>query len=96
MRRSLVRTSTKAPFDIALVGVSAALLLALTPAIGAEVTDAEYGQTAGHCIKIENREEGGNTWTYFRNTCNKELTLFWCEPGGSSSVTKCRSGPQLV
>ena len=96
MMENLVRTSRRLPVDVTLVGMSAALLSALSPTVGAEVTDAEYGQSAAHCIKIDYRKEAGeagNTRAYFRNTCNKELTLFWCEPGGSLSVTKCRQGP---
>ena len=91
MNRSRMRTATSAVFVAVFAGVGAVLLSALSPAAGSEVTDAEYGQEATHCIRFETRKEAISR-TYMRNTCAKRITVFWCEPKGSSRVTKCGVG----
>ena len=93
MRRMRKRTAGTAMVVTTLAGLGAVWLPALAPA-AAEVTDADYGRSAAHCIKIDNGKEGTQLWSYIRNTCNKELALFWCEPGGSWDVTKCLPGPE--
>lgn len=98
MRRMRKRVAGPAMVVTTLAGLGALVLSALAPAAGAGVTDADYGRSAMHCIKIDNRKsETGTAWSDLRNTCYKELTLFWCEPGGSDSVTKCggRDTPDL-
>ena len=92
MRSRQNLTHSIAALSATLAGVSVTVLSAILPAYGSQATDAEFGQVATQCIKFEDRKEFGSTRRYMRNTCNKRITVFWCEPEGSSRVTRCGVG----